>query len=195
MKIRKGYFRFTLVLSIFVGIIIPFYQECFFDKSEIDISLPENWKRMPIQEKINNLDKILSKDSPFFLLDKIKQFKMRRQLKKMIVNKEDEVLRDGFNYSFSFCFYIGWEELSLLGLVGFASVWMIYALARVVILLIPYTLIRHFPLPPSKERLESLKFPILGEPVSSDSVRETPIVLAPEELPKRPRKPGAVWID
>jgi hypothetical protein len=195
MKIRKGYFRFTLALSISVGIIIPLYQGWFFDKSEVDISLPENWKQMPIQEKINNFDKILLKDSPFFLLDKIKQFKIRRQLKKMIVDKEDIILRDGFNYSFSFRFYIGWEELSLLGMVGFASVWVIYALARVVILSIPYTPVRHFPLPPSKKRLESLKFPILGEPASSDSVRKTPVFLAPEELPKRPRKPGAVWID
>ena len=195
MKIQKGYMRFTLVLSIFVGIIIPLYQECFFDKSEVDINLPENWKRMSIQEKLNSLDKISSKDSPFLPLDKIKQFKMRRQLKKMIVNKKDEVLRDGFHYSFSFGFNIGWEELSLLGLIGFVAVWMIYALARGVVLLIPYTPMRHFPLPPSKVRLESLKFPILGEPVSPDSVRKTPIVLAPEEPPKRPRKPGAVWID
>ena len=184
-----------MVLSIFVGIIIPLYQEWFFDKGEVDINLPGDWKRMSIQDKLNSLDKISSKDSPFLPLDKIKQFKTRRQLKKIIVNKKDEVLRDGFNYSFSFGFNIGWEELSLLGLIGFASVWMIYALARGVILLIPYTPMRHFPLPPSKVRLESLKFPILGEPVSPDSVRKTPIVLAPEEQPKRPRKPGAVWID
>ena len=32
----------------------------------------------------------------------------------MIVGKEDEVLRDGFNYSFGFRFDMGWKELGLL---------------------------------------------------------------------------------
>jgi hypothetical protein len=126
---------------------------------------------------------------------KIKQFKMRRHLKKLIVDKEDILLRDGVNYNFSFRFYIGWEELGLLGLMGFILVWIIFALTRVVIFLIPYTTIRHLPLPPSKERLEPLEFPLLGEPVNPESISKIPFSLAPKEQPKRPRKPGAVWID
>ena len=118
---------------------------------EVDVTLPENWKRMTIQEKLNNLDGLLSKDATFFLISRIKQSTIRRQFKKMIVDKEDELLRDGCHYSFGFCYHVGWEKLGLLGLVGFASVWMIYALARGVILLIPYALIKHFPSPPSEE--------------------------------------------
>jgi hypothetical protein len=166
MDIRKGYLRSVLALSILVGIIIPLSQEWFFNKIEVDINLPDHWSRMSIQEKLNNLNRLLSKDAPFFLFAEIKQYKIKKHLKKMIVGKEDGLLKDGFHYSLSFHFYIGWEELGLMGLAGFASVWMIYALARVVILLIPYI-----------------------------SVRKIPIVLAPEERPKRPRKPGAVWID
>jgi hypothetical protein len=195
MKTRKGYFRFILVLSILIGIIFPLYQGLFFDKSEANISLPNHWKQMPHQEKINNIDNMLLKDSPFLLLDKIKQFKMRRQLKKMIVEKESIMLRNGFHYNLSFSYYIGWEELGLLGMAGFIGVWIIYAFARVVIFLIPYAPKRHLPSPPSKERLESLRFPILGEPVSPEGVSKTPFRLGPEEIPKRPRKPGAVWID
>jgi hypothetical protein len=195
MDYSKGFFRFTLVLSILVGTITPICHE-WLDKSEVDLNLPENWKRISIQEKLNNLDRLLSKKATFFLLSKIKQLNIRRQLKKMIVNKEDEVLREGFKYSFRFRFYVGWEELGLLGLVGFASIWFIYAVLRVVTLFIPSAPIIHFPSPPLRRHVESLYFLIWGEPAGLASVRITLFgFLALEERPKRPNKPGAVWID
>jgi hypothetical protein len=128
---------------------------------------------------------------------KIKQLNIRRQLKKMIVDKKDEVLRDGYGYRFGFRFYVGWEELGLLGFAGFVSVWMIYGLVRAVPLLIPYAPIIHFPSSPPDRRVESLKFPVLCEPVDLASrVRITIFAfLALEEGLKRPRKPGAVWVD
>lgn len=195
MDIQKGFFRFTLVLSILVGTIIPLCHE-WFDKSEVDVDLPQIWKRMSIQEKLDSLDELLSKKAAFCWLSKIKQFNIRRQLRKMIVDKQDEVLRVGFRYSFSFRFYIGWKELGLLGLVGFASVWIIYAVVEVVIRLIPSAPIIHFPSPPLTGRVESLNFPIGCGPVGLPSVRITLFgFLALEERPKRPHKPGAVWID
>jgi hypothetical protein len=72
---------------------------------------------------------------------------------------------------------------------------MIYALARGVILLIPYALIKYFPSPPSKEEVAFPQILILSGPVGLDSVRETPLLPALEERPKRPRKPEALWID
>ncbi len=196
MNVRKDFFRFTLLLSILVGIIIPLGHEWFFGKSEVDVTLPENWKRMSIQEKLNSLDGLLSKNATFFLVSKIRQLNIRRQLTKMIINKEDDLLRDGCRYSFGFRFYVGWEALGLLGLVGFVSVWVIYGSARVVTLLIPSAPLIHFPSPALGGRLESLNFPVWREPAGLASVRITLFgFLALEERPKRPKKPGAVWID
>jgi hypothetical protein len=191
----KNYFRFTLVLSVLVGVIIPFCHE-WFDQSEVDGELPENWKRMSIQEKLNNVDGLFSKKATFLPLSKIKRLTIPRQFKKLIVDKEDELLRDGFKYSFSFRFYVGWEELGLLGLVGFASVWMMYAVGRGATLWIPSASIIHFPSPTLRGRVESLHIPIGREPVSLDNIRITLFgFLALEERPQRPKKPGAVWID
>jgi hypothetical protein len=195
MNIQKGFFRFTLVLSILFGIIIPLGHE-WFDKSEVNVDLPQNWKRISIQEKLDSLDGLLSKNATFYLLSKIKQLNIRRQLRKMIVDKEDEVLKDGFKYSFCFRFYVGWKELGLLGLAGFVSVWIIYGVVKVVILLIPSAPIIHFPSYPLTGRVESLNFPIWCGPLGLPSVRITLFgFLALEERPKRPKKPGAVWID
>jgi len=197
MNIRKTYFGFACVSSLSVVIILFLYYGWFLDKIEVNINLPEHWKRMSFQEKLDNLDEILTKDGPFFLMSKIKHSRIRRELKKLIVNKEDEWLQAGSHYRFSFRFNLGWEELGLLGLVGFASVWMIVGLARGVVLMIPYACapLRHLPSLPSNEGVESLSLPILGQPAGYDSVRETSIVLPPEERPKRPRKPAAVWIE
>ena len=196
MNIRKGFLKFTLVLSILVGVITPICHERFFDKNEIDVNLPENWNRMSTQEKLDSLGGLLSKDTPFFLLSEIKQLNISRHLKKMIVDKEDEVLRGGFNYSFGFRFFLGWEELSLLGLAGFASVWMLYVAVRMIILLIPSALMNHFPSPPLGGRIESLNFHMGYKPASLPSVKITLFsFLVLEEGPKRPGKPGAVWID
>ncbi|GEM_PF-767947 len=196
MKIRKALFRFTLVLSILVGAILPICHNRFFDKSEVDINLPENWKRLSIQEKLNSLDGLMSKKAAFSPLSKITQLNIRRHLKKVIVGKEDEVLREGFHYSFGFRFDIGWKELGLLGVAGFASVWMIYLAIRAVIFLIPYAPLIHFPSPPLGGRVESLNFLIRPEPVSLVSVRITLFsFLVLEEQPNRPKKPSAAWID
>jgi hypothetical protein len=196
MNIEKGFLKFTLVLSVLVGAITPICHDRFFDESEIDGTLPENWKRISTQEKLDSVGGLLSKDTPFSLLSEIKQFKIRKQLKKMIVAKEDEVLRDGFNYRFGFRFYLGWEELSLLGLAGFASVWILYVAVRVIILLIPSAPVIHFPSLPLSGRIESLNFHMGCQPASLSSVKITLLgFLVLEEGPKRPGKPGAVWID
>jgi len=196
MNIRKGFLEFTLVLSLLVGAIAPVFHERFFDWSEIDVNLPENWKRMSTQEKLDSLGGLLSKDAPSFLLPEIKQLNIRRQLKKMIVGREDEVLRDGFNYSFGFRFHLGWEELSLLGFAGFASVWILYGAVRVIILLIPSTPMIHFPSPPLGGRIESLDFRKGYKPPFLSDVKITLFgFLVLEEGPKRPARPGTVWID
>lgn len=196
MNKRKALFRFTLVLSILVGTALPICHERFFDKSEVEINLPENWRRMSIQEKLNSLDGLLAKKAVFSPLSKIIQLNIRRQLKKVILGREDEVLREGFHYSFGFRFDIGWKELSLLGMAGFASVWMVYWAIRSVIFLIPYTPMIHFPSPSLGGRVESLNFPMRPEPVSLASVRVTLFFfLVLEERPNKPKKPSAVWID
>jgi hypothetical protein len=175
---------------------LPICHESFFDKSEVDINLPESWKQMSIQEKLNRLDGLLSKNTAFPLLSNIKQLNIRKQLIKMIVGKKDDVLRDGFHYSFGFRFDMGWKELSLLGVAGFASVWIIYMVISVVTLLVPYTPMIHFPSPPSDGRVESLNFLLRREPVGLASVRMTLFsFLVLEERPKGPRRPSAVWID
>ena len=196
MNARKGFLKFTLVLSFLVGAITPICHERFLHESEIDVNLPENWKRMSAQEKLDRLGGLLSKDTPFFLLSEIKQLNIKRQLRKMIVDREDEVLREGFNYSFVFCFHLGWEELSLLGLAGFASVWILYGTATVIILLIPSAPMIHFPSPVLSGRIESLDFHTGYKPAFLSGVKITLFsFLVLEEEPKRPAKPGAVWID
>jgi hypothetical protein len=196
VNIQKGFFGFTLILSILFGTTPFLCHKWYFEEGEVDIKLPENWKQMSDQGKLNSLDGLLLKNTTFPLITKIKQLSIRRQFKKMVVGKQDRVLRDGFAYSFGFRFYVGWKELSLLGLVGFASVWIIYAVVRVANLLIPSAPIIHFPSPPLRGRVESLHLPIWREPVSLASVRITLFgFLALEERPQRPQKPGAVWID
>ncbi|OGP88922.1 MAG: hypothetical protein A2157_01395 [Deltaproteobacteria bacterium RBG_16_47_11] len=196
MKLRKSLFRFMWVFSILVGAMLPICYEPFFDKSEVDITLPENWKRMPIPEKLNSLDGLLSKNTAFPPLSQIKQLNIRRQLTKMIVGKEDEVLRDGFNYSFGFRFDMGWKELGLLIVAGFASVWIIYMVIRVVTLLTPSTPMIHFPSPPLGGQVESLNFLMRREPVGLASIRITLFsFLVFEERSQGPRRPSAVWID
>ncbi len=193
---RKGFLEFTLLLSILVGVIAPICHERFFDQNEIDVTLPENWKRMSTQEKLGSLDGILSKDAPFFPLAQIKQFSIRRHLKKMIVDKEDEVLRDGFHYRLGFRFYLGWEELGLMGLAGFVSVWVLYVVIRAILLLIPSAPMIHFPSPAFRGRTESLNFHTGYKPASLFGVQITLFsFLVLEEGPKRPAKPRAVWID
>ncbi len=196
MNLEKTLFRFTLVLSILVGAGLPICHEWFLDKSEVDVNLPENWRQLSIQEKLNSLDGLLSKKATFSPLSKITQLNIRRRLKKVVIGNEDEVLREGYHYRFGFRFDIGWKELSLLGITGFASVWMIYLTIRGVIFLIPYAPIVHFPSPPSGGRVESLHFLMRPEPDSLTHVRITLFsFLVLEERPNRPKKPNGVWID
>jgi len=197
VNIRKGFFELTLILSILFGTIPPLCHKWYFEESQFDINLPENWKEMSDQTKLNSLDGHLSKNATFPLISEIKQLSIRRQFKKMVVGKQDKVLREGFGYSFGFRFYVGWKELGLLGLVGFVSVWIMYGFARGVPFLIPYVTILHFPPAHLDRRVESLNFPLWCEPVGLGSrVRITIFgLLALEEGSKRPRKPSAVWID
>ncbi len=110
----------------------------------------------------------------------------------MIVDKEDEVFEDGFNYRFGFRYDLGWEELSLLGLAGFASVWMLYVAARIIILLIPPVQMIPFPSLPVGGRIESLNF----HGRRQTGIKKTLFsFLVLKEHPKRPGKPRAVWID
>jgi hypothetical protein len=193
---RRRFFRFALVLSILAGAITLLCYEWIFNKGEVDITLPENWKRMSTQERLDSLDGLLSKTETFFLVSKIKQLNIRSHLRKMIVGKKDEVLRDGVKYSFGFGYSVGWLESSLLGLVGFVSVWMIYGSMRMVPLLIPSSPVIHFPSPRLSRGVESLHFPPWREPAGLASVRITLFgFLALDERPKRPKKPGAAWID
>jgi hypothetical protein len=193
---RRGFLRFALVLSILAGATTLLCYEWVFNKGEIEITLPENWKRMSTEERLESLDGLLSKNEPVFLLSKIKQLRIRSQLRKMIVGKEDEVLRDGAKYRFGFGYTVGWVESGLLALVGFASIWMIYASIRMVPLLIPPSPAIYFPSPRSSGGVESLHFLTWREPAGLASVRITLFgFLALDERAKRPRKPGAVWID
>jgi hypothetical protein len=114
----------------------------------------------------------------------------------MIVDKEDEVLRDGFHYSFGFHFNLGREELSLLGLAGFTSVWVLCIALRVIVLLIRSEPMMHFPSPASTDRIEFLNFDT-GYPFTSPlGVKITLFsFLVLREGLKRPTKPRAVWID
>jgi hypothetical protein len=196
MNMRNGFLKFTLLLSILVGVIPPIFHERFLDKNEIDVTLPDNWNRMSTQEKLDRLDGLLSKNAPFFLLSEIKQLDIRRHLKKMIVNNKDEVLRDGFHYSFGFHFNLGREELSLLSLAGFASVWVLYLVMRGIIFLIPSAPMIHFLLPPLRERIKFLNFRRKYKLASFLGVKPTLFdFLVREGEPKRPPKPRAVWID
>jgi hypothetical protein len=196
MNTRNGLLKFTLLLSILVGVIPPLFHERFFDKNEIDVTLPDDWNRMSTQEKLDRLDGLLKKNVPFFLLSEIKQLKIRRHLKTMIVNNKDEGLRDGFHYSFVFHFNLGREELSLLGLAGFTSVWVLYIAVRVIVLLIPSAPMIYFPSPASTGRIEFLNFDtehrlsfLLGVKITLFGF------LVLREGLKRPAKPRAAWID
>jgi len=196
MNRRRNLLEFTLVLSLLVGVIAPICHEWFFDPSEIDVHLPEHWKRMSAREKLDSLGGLLSRDAPFFPLSEIKQLNIRRQLKKMIADKKDDVLRDGCKYTFSFRFYLGWEELSLLGLAGFALVWMIYIALEAILFFTRSAPMRLFPLPPRNDRRETLDFLLCRKPTFLTSAKMTLFRrLSFEERPKRPEKPRAVWID
>lgn len=177
MNMRNGFLKFTLLLSILVGVIPPIFHERLFDKNEVDITLPDRWNQMSTREKLDCVGELLSKNESLFLLSEIKQLNVRRHLRKMIVDNEDAVLRNGFQYTFGFRYDLGWKELSLLGAAGFASVWALYAVTNVIILLIPSKVMVHFPMPPLRGRIKSLNF------------------LFHDKEPRRPPKPTAVWID
>jgi hypothetical protein len=156
MNMQNRCFKAALVFSTLAGACTVACYGQFFSTGCVDVILPENWQRMSAQEKLDSLGGLLSEGSLFIPISEIEQFKIRRQLKKMIVNREDAVLGDGFNYRFGFRYDLGWEELSLLGLVGFASVWMLYVAARTILLLVPTVKGIRFRLLPSDGRRRSL---------------------------------------
>lgn len=196
MNMRKVFFRFAFVLSILAGGIPILCHEWFFDSNEVDVTLPHHWKRMSTQEKLDSLDGLLSKNEAFFLLSRIKQLRIRSQLRKIIVDKKDELLKDGAQYSCGFRYDVGWLEAALLGLVGFALVWVIYASIRLAAFLIPLEPMVRFPSRRLRGQVESLHFPARRTSLGRSSVRITLFdLIALEEVPKRPSKPAAVWID
>jgi hypothetical protein len=196
MNMRKWFLRFALVFSILAGAIPILCHEWLFDKGEVHVTLPESWKRMSTQERLDNLDGLLSKNEAFFLLSRIKQLRIRSQLRKMIVCKEDQVLRHGATYSLSFRYDIGWAESGLLGLAGFTSIWIIYGCTKMVILFVRSLPTVRFPSPELGGWKEPFRFPTWREPAGLASVRITLFgFLTLDERPKRPKKPGAVWID
>lgn len=150
MNIRKGFFRLTLVLSIFIGIIAPFSHEWVFDeKSVVNIYFPDDWWNRSRQEKLKGTGLVF--DTEFLLLPKFKQLNIARQLKMKIISDEklrpnkpqekivdplEKKIIDPFDLRFlpdkgySFSFKAGWRELSLLAFIGFASPWLIYLFIR-----------------------------------------------------------------
>ncbi|OGP74372.1 MAG: hypothetical protein A2V86_15580 [Deltaproteobacteria bacterium RBG_16_49_23] len=150
MNIRKGFFRLTLVVSIILGILTPFCQEWYFKSYKVTIYFPDNWGKVSLQEKLNSIDVLLSNKADYFLLPRIEQSNIRRQLKERIIsdaklppNKpQGEIvdpavkkLSDLINETRegSFSFKPGWRELSLLVFIGFISPWLIYLFIRWVI--------------------------------------------------------------
>ena len=114
----------------------------------------------------------------------------------MIVAKKDEVLRDGVKYSLGFRYHVGWMESGLLGLVGFASVWIIFGSIRMAVLLTPSLPRVQFPSPRLRGCVESLNFPAWRVSTGLATVKITLFgFLALDERPQRPKKPQAVWID
>ena len=196
MNVRENLLKLSLILSILIGVMIPVFHERFFDPINVDVHLPENWRRMSTQEKLDCMGGLLSADTPFPLLAKIRQWNIKKQFKKMIVDKRDEVLRDGFQYRFSFRYHLGREELSLLGLAGLALVWMMYLSVRAIVFFIPSAPIVLYPLSPWKDRIETLQIGLSRQP---DRLPGAPIplpgLLSYEGGTKRPEKPRAVWID
>ncbi len=193
---RNRLLKFTLLLSILVGVIPPILHERFFNKNEIDVTLPDNWNQISTQEKLDRLDELLSKNTPLPLLSEIKQLNIRRHLKKMIVDNKDQVLRDGFHYSFGFHFSLGSDELSLLGLAGFAFVWVLYVAVRMIIFLISSAPMIYFPSPAAAGRIEFHNFDTEYKPSSLLGVKITLFgFLVLREGLKRPAKPRAAWID
>ncbi len=196
MNMQNRFFKVALVFSILAGACTAACYGRFFSTASVDVILPENWQRMSAQEKLESLGSLLSKGSLFIPISEIKQVKIRRQLKKMIVNGKDAVLEDGFNYRFSFRYDLGWEELSLLGVVGFASVWMLYVAARTIVLLVPAVTGISFRSLPSDVWVASLNPDRRREIDFLPSVKKGGFsFFAPPKSPKRPEKPRAVWID
>ncbi len=193
---RNRFLKFTSLLSILVGVCTFACYDQFFDEGHVDITLAADWQRLSTQDKLSRLGGLLSRDAPFSLLAEIKQFKIRRQLRKMIVRKEDEVLGEGFNYRLGFRYDLGWEELSLLGLAGFTSVWTLYVAGRIIILVIPPALMMRFPLHPLRGRTKpfNLRKKYRTASLSSDKITSVNLLVHQEER-KKPGKPRAVWID
>lgn len=147
MNIRKGFFRFTLVLSILIGIIIPLCNEWIFDKREVFVELPKGLENRPIQEQLNGIDKLFLHPPPFtvlneregnisvFRLPKIEQWNIKRQFKRKIISEASEkISKEWLTIADTFSFKVGWRELSLLAFVGFASTWLVYLFIRWVII-------------------------------------------------------------
>jgi len=179
MNKRKGFFRVTLVLSILIGIITPFWFERIVGQIVIHVKFPDDWADMSSQQKQNHIDSLLSNNIRFSLLSETSQLKIREDLRKEYSTKVEMLLQD-FRKKYpeyddlddltlaeklanKFPEYSdlarkvgilneakrrklltpnpldvfmqpGWKESSLLGFLGFASIWLIYLFIRWVII-------------------------------------------------------------
>jgi len=149
MNIKKGFLRLTLVVSIILGILTPLCQNWIFDKREVTVRVPEDWEKKSIQERLNSIDELFllnnhivwddgTETISVLSLPKMEQWNIKRQFKEKIISEaKDPKIKKGEKpmkiFAYSFSFKVGWRELGLLGFVGFASVWIIYAFIRWVI--------------------------------------------------------------
>jgi hypothetical protein len=61
MNTKKGLFRLTLVISIFVGIITAFLNELFLPRHSITIEIPKHWQMELTEERRQELDGIVQR--------------------------------------------------------------------------------------------------------------------------------------
>lgn len=81
----KTFFRVTLVLSILIGIITPFWSERILGQIVIHVKFPDDWADMSSQQKQNHIDSLLSSNIRFSLLPETSQLKIREDLRKKYV--------------------------------------------------------------------------------------------------------------
>ena len=143
MNLKKGFFRLTLVLSILVGIMTPFCHEWIFDeKSVVEVSFPLNFS---LQEKLKGSflnprveDYLALCGVDHLRLSKIKLLNIQRQLRDIIISEAKRPPKEADKWEkyrvYRLSFKVGWRELSLLALVGFASTWVIHLFIRWVVI-------------------------------------------------------------
>ncbi len=133
MNTKKGLFRLTLAISIFVGITAVFLNELFLPRHWITIEIPK-FGSLPSKEKgeSKTIDYLI--DNPEFKkLSKTEQSNLKRQFMESI--PEIETLSEfGENLlRIEYTFKPSWRELGPLAFFAFVSPWLIYLFVRWVI--------------------------------------------------------------